>query len=271
MKKVVTILLLTCVICIMGIGCTNPSTPAGSGGYVIESPRFFGKGGFIGIIKGPGNFGASIYNNVVKNIDLKPKTYSESFKIVVSDGLEVQFSWQSVIMIKSNGTKSIVEDYGGKEFYQRYIQKPLRSFVRKKVQGIKAMEIKSKQSEMIDAISIDIEKYFNNTPFVLVSGAVGNIKYPDKIISAIEDKLAAIEVLATKDTLRLVAIEDAKIKEAEAAGIAKAQKIINGTLTELYLQHEAIEAMKIMAGSPNHTTQFIPIGNSGIPIVKTIK
>ena len=52
-------------------------------------------------------------------------------------------------------------------------------------------------------------------------------------------------------------------------GIAQAQEIINTTLTENYLQHEAINAQRAMANSPNHTTVYIPVGSNGIPIVYT--
>lgn len=60
-----------------------------------------------------------------------------------------------------------------------------------------------------------------------------------------------------------------QIRIVEAQGIAAAQEIINKTLTDKYLQHEAIESQKSMADSPNHTTVYIPSGQNGIPIVRT--
>ena len=64
--------------------------------------------------------------------------------------------------------------------------------------------------------------------------------------------------------------QKAQIRIEEAKGIAESQKLINATLTDQYLQHEAIEAQKSMAGSPNHTQIYIPVGNNGIPLVKTV-
>ena len=55
----------------------------------------------------------------------------------------------------------------------------------------------------------------------------------------------------------------------EAEGIAQSMEIINTKLTSAYLQHEAIEAQKAMAGSPNHTTVYIPAGPMGVPVVGT--
>ena len=64
--------------------------------------------------------------------------------------------------------------------------------------------------------------------------------------------------------------QKAEIRIQEAKGISEAQKIINATLTDQYLQHEAIQAQEKMAGSPNHTQIYIPVGTNGIPLVKTI-
>ncbi len=74
-------------------------------------------------------------------------------------------------------------------------------------------------------------------------------------------------------TRQLVDIEkqQAEIRIVEAHGIAEAQRIINATLTDKYLQHEAIEAQKKMANSPNHTTVYIPSGQNGIPLVSTVE
>ena len=75
-----------------------------------------------------------------------------------------------------------------------------------------------------------------------------------------------------KQTAQLVEVEKqrAQIKVQEAEGIAAAQHIINATLTDRYLQHEAIIAQEQMANSPNHTQIYIPVGTNGIPLVKTV-
>ena len=84
-----------------------------------------------------------------------------------------------------------------------------------------------------------------------------------------EKKLAAMQLLQQKETQKEIAQKDAEIRIEEAKGIAQAQEIINTTLTENYLQHEAINAQRAMANSPNHTTVYIPVGSNGIPIVYT--
>ena len=80
-----------------------------------------------------------------------------------------------------------------------------------------------------------------------------------------------LNALRIQQTQQLVEVEQQKadIKITEAYGIARAQEIINATLTDRYLQHEAIQAQERMADSPNHTTIYIPSGQNGIPLVHT--
>ncbi len=81
-----------------------------------------------------------------------------------------------------------------------------------------------------------------------------------------------VNEMVIEQTEQLVKVEQqkAQIKVEEAKGIAAAQEIINTTLSDKYLQHEAIQAQMEMASSPNHSTIYIPVGNNGLPIVKTI-
>lgn len=76
-----------------------------------------------------------------------------------------------------------------------------------------------------------------------------------------------------QQTQQLVQVEQqkAQIRVVEAEGIAKAQQIINATLTDRYLQHEAIGVQEKVAASANHSdTFYIPSGQNGIPLVKTL-
>ena len=70
-------------------------------------------------------------------------------------------------------------------------------------------------------------------------------------------------------------MESAKLlREAEverARGAAEAMEIIQSGITDDYLRYLAIQAQEKMANSPNHTTTFIPSGNLGVPLIKTLE
>jgi hypothetical protein len=65
-----------------------------------------------------------------------------------------------------------------------------------------------------------------------------------------------------------IAHQEAQIEIEHAKGTAKAQSIINGSLTPLYVQHEAIQAQLEAAKNSSHTeTIYVPVGSQGIPTV----
>lgn len=268
MKRLLILLIISVVP--VFCGCTNPSTPAGHEGYIRENPRIWGKGGFRGALKGPANYGVSLWRNEVENVDFRPQTYTENFQILAKDELNIAFRFQTIIKVKPGTIKSVVEEYAGVKFYPRYIKEPLRAMVRKNVQTLESRQVKEKRTEIARAVMQELREYLADTPFIAVSGVVGNIDYPKVVTEAVEKKLAAKQLLDEKETQKEIAKKDAEIRIEEARGIAEAQKIINSTLTLNYLQHEAINAQLKMAASPNHTTVYIPSGANGIPLVGTV-
>lgn len=267
-----TILLsLLFLVSILAFGCTNPHTPAGNEGFVFEDPRVFGKGGFRGVIKGPANYGVSLWRNRVLNIDMRPETYDENLKILARDDLNVTFRFHAVLSIKQDSVKDVVQKYGAEKWYARFIREPFRTYIRNSVQQYTSREIKANRDVIANNVRESLLQHIQATPFQLVSLVVGNIDYPDVVAQAVEKKLAAQQLLEEKAVQKEIAQKDAEIKIEEAKGIAQAQKIINATLTANYLQHEAIMAQQTMANSPNHTTVYIPVGANGMPIVYTPK
>ena len=249
--------------------CTNPHTPAGSEGYIFENPRLFGEGGFQGVVEGPGNFGVSILRNQAINIDVRPTTFSEPFQILAQDDLNVAFQIHAVLRVQPGSVQSVVEAYSADQWYDRYVKEPFRSFARQAIQAYASHELKAQRPAISEQIQVNLTAYLEGSPFEIINLSIGNIDYPDVVAQAVEKKLAALQLLQQKETQKEIAQKDAEIRIEEAKGIAQAQEIINATLTENYLQHEAINAQRAMANSPNHTTVYIPVGSNGIPVVHT--
>lgn len=251
----------------LSAGCTNPETPAGHEGYVFERPRLIGKGGFRGIVKGPGNYGVSVFRNEVINIDMRPKTYTEQFEILAKDDLNIAFKFHAIISLAESRVEDVVVKYGGEDWFARFVREPFRTFVRSAVQQYDSREVKANREKVASQVGAHLQEHLDGTPFELMSLVVGNIDYPESVAKAVEAKLAAKQLLEEKETQKQIAQRDAEIRIEEAKGIAEAQRIINATLTPNYLQHEAIQAQAAMAASPNHTTVYIPVGNNGLPLV----
>jgi len=124
---------------------TNPYTPEGHEGYVFEKPRVWGNGGFQGAVRGPGNYGFAIWRNRAINVDFRPHTINEDFKILARDDLNVAFRFQGVFKVNEGTIQEVVEKYGGQIWYKRFVKEPFRSFVRDSVQIYDSREIKTKR------------------------------------------------------------------------------------------------------------------------------
>ena len=118
---------------VVGFGltaCTNPSTPAGEEGYVYEKPRIFGEGGYQGTMKGPANYGVSLLRNEVVNIDMRPNTYTETFRILANDDLNIKFDFHAVIGIQSGSVKTVVEEYEKTVFVEEALHRIVEVYYR---------------------------------------------------------------------------------------------------------------------------------------------
>ena len=104
---------------------------------------------------------------------------------------------------------------------------------------------------------------------IAMAGLPAYGRYQERQTQSNQIQLNALKI---QQAQQLVEVEKqkAQIRIVEAEGISQAQHIMNATLTDKYLQHEAINAQEKMANSPNHTTIYIPSGTNGIPLVKTV-
>ena len=128
----------------------------------------------------------------------------------------------------------------------------------------------SGREEIIAKISSDLEKMLSERGIILEKVLLRAVILPQTVAIAIEQKLKAEQESEQMKFVLAKETQEAERKVIEAKGIAEAQGIINKTLTPAYLQREAIKAQMMMANGPNHTTVYIPSGDNGIPLVKTI-
>lgn len=252
-------------------GFTNPETSAGHEGYVYESPRIFGKGGFLGTQKGPANFGFSFFRNEVVNVDMMVGSYPELFEILCKDKVNMKVSAQALISLKAGSSKDVVEKYNGDKWYATKVRNVFRGLIRASVQKFTSGELKDSREVLYTEVLAGLKSYLNDTPFVLEKVVIGNIDFPAKIVNEIENRVAMEEQEKAMEIREKIKEKEARLRVVEAKGIAEAQLIIDKSLTNNYLQYEAIKAQAKMADSPNHTTVYIPVGNNGIPIIRTQK
>jgi regulator of protease activity HflC (stomatin/prohibitin superfamily) len=280
------VLMLGAMVLVWFLGSSNPVTPAGYVGYLTKG-AVFGKSRFYGVQKGPTSPGRTWLVHVA-NVSITPYTYTENFggddAVLSRDNLKIAFRVHTVWRVDEtkvplfmerysttvhNGDTTKAPDAVVEVAYGHFVREPLKTFARDEVQRRKGLEVKQDLIAIGDAVLSRIRRYVDGSPFIITSVVVGNVQYPEEIANAVSRKLAATQELERKDTEIEIARKERTKREVQAQGIANAMQIIRGQLSPLYVQHEAIEAQKLMVNSPNHTVVYIPSGPMGVPVTGT--
>ncbi|MCB9615161.1 MAG: hypothetical protein H6721_18210 [Sandaracinus sp.] len=258
------------------VGCANETTPEGFVGYVHHVPLIFGKGGFVETQVGPTSTGV-VWRQYVTNVDVRPKNYTEEFHILSRDNLTVGFEAHARIAIRPEGVRALIEEMGSSEpvaqgewpeWYTRSVRQPYRSAVRDIVHEYEAYDIQAKTQEISAHILQRLRDEYADTPMEIESISIGNLTYPQAINEEIQRKLAAEQDLERMERERQIAEQEAQIVVTNARGRAAAQRIVNETLTPLYVQHEMLEGFRALSRSNRVTIVASPTGDSGgAPVV----
>ena len=268
------------------LGSSNPFTPAGYVGYLTKG-AVVGHSRFYGVQRGPTSAGRTWLLDVT-NVSITPYTYMEDFSrdeaVLSRDNLKIEFRVHTVWHVDDTkvplfmdrfsttvGRATLEKDPDAivKIAYGNFVREPLRTFARDEVQRRNGLEVKDALIAIGDAVLARIQRYAAGSPFAINSVVVGNVQYPEEVATAVSRKLAATQELQRKDTEIEIERKERTKREVQAQGIANAMEIIRGQLSAMYIQHEAIEAQKLMVNSPNHTVVYIPVGSMGVPLTGT--
>ena len=207
-------------------------------------------------------------NIVVMNI--KTEEEQESMNVPSQEGLSIDLDTSILFKVSTEKAAEIYRTVG-MNYREIIVQPQFRSACR----GISAnYEAKalytSGREEMAQKIFSELEGMLASRGIILEKVLLRSIQLPATVSKAIEMKLKAEQESEQMKFVLTKEKQEAERKVIEAEGIAKAQEIINKTLSQAYLQHEAIQAQMRMADSPNHTTVYIPSGDNGIPMVRVL-
>jgi regulator of protease activity HflC (stomatin/prohibitin superfamily) len=278
--------LLGIMVVVWLLGSSNPFTPAGYVGYLTKG-AVIGHSRFYGVQRGPTSAGRTWLLDVT-NVSITPYTYTEDFShdeaVLSRDNLKIEFRVHTVWHVDDTriplfmdrfsttvGRQTLEKDPDAivKIAYGNFVREPLRTFARDEVQRRNGLEVKDALIPIGDAVLARIQRYAAGSPFIISSVVVGNVQYPAEVSDAVSRKLAATQELQRKDTEIEIERKERTKREVQAQGIANAMEIIRGQLSAMYIQHEAIEAQKLMVNSPNHTVVYIPVGPMGVPLTGT--
>jgi len=252
--------------------CTNPEVSAGHEGYVYHVPLVFGQMEYRDSLEGPASTGVS-WRLYIEAIDMRTQSYTEDFQLLTKDNLSVSFEVNTRISLSDGSVKEVVEQWGGKKWYEWNVKEPLRTIVREQVTQFSATTLQLETPKVRVQVETKLgERYMNPdepTPIVIESVDIGEIQFPPEVAEAIQRKIATKQELERQRFLLSKTEKEAAIKVLEAINVAKQQLIISSTLDPLYVQQRAVQVYRSLAESPNRTVLMLPNtpDGTGMPLI----
>ena len=218
------------------------------------------------------NPGLNLVNPFVELVimDVQTQELKETMEVPSKEGLTMQVDMSILYRLNPDKASSIYKTIGS-DYDEVVVVPQFRTAVREATVFYEAKALyTSSRDEITNKIFSDLDKMLSERGVILEKVLLKAVSLPATVSTAIEQKLKAEQESEQMKFVLTKESQEAQRKVIEAKGIAEAQGIINKTLTQAYLQHEAIKAQTMMANSTNHTVVYIPSGDNGIPLVRTV-
>lgn len=199
--------------------------------------------------------------------DVKEQKSEETMDVLDKNGLSVNID-VSVRFNPSYNKIGYLHEIFGKNYINQLVIPEVRSSVRQVAGRYTAEEIYStRRKEVEDAIIYETSAVLKKNYIDMKALLIRSINLPSKIKQAIETKLQQEqEALAYQFKLEKEKSE-AERKRIAAEGEARANKIINSSLTSALLKMRGIEATIKLSESPNSKVVVIGSGKDGMPLI----
>lgn len=214
----------------------------------------------------PGFHMVSPWNRVIK-YDVAEQQREERLDVLDKNGLSINIDVTIRFSPVADRIGYLHEQFRGL-YIDNLVVPEVRSSVRKVTGRYSAEEIYStKRNEVEQAIIEETGQVLNQNNILMKALLIRSINLPDQIKTAIENKLKQEqEALAYQFKLQSAQSEAEKLR-IDAEGEARANKIINSSLTPELLKMRGIEATLELSKSPNTKVVVVGSGKDGLPLI----
>ncbi|HCC49619.1 MAG: hypothetical protein A2445_03460 [Candidatus Jacksonbacteria bacterium RIFOXYC2_FULL_44_29] len=188
----------------------------------------------------------------------------DSIAALTKEGLKVNLDITVLYHLEKNQAAKIYQNVGS-DFEEKIIRSSIRSSIREVVAQYTAEALYSeKRKESADNLLALLKQKIEPRGILIEDVLLRDVTLPAKLSDAIEEKLKADQEAQRFDFVLQKEVKEAERKRIEAAGQRDAQKIINESLTDQYLQYLYIRELKDRAG-----TIYVPVSpENGLPLFK---
>jgi regulator of protease activity HflC (stomatin/prohibitin superfamily) len=145
-----------------------------------------------------------------------------------------------------------------------------RNISYEEVARVDSLVMHTKRDEIAGAIEKNMQRELDRTDpnvFHVTRVVIRSVLTDPSIEESIRQAVANQKKLEAMAVQTEIAKKEADIRVTEARGISESNRIIAGSLTREYLQHEANQALLKFAEKGNTNTVVVPAGMSMAPLI----
>jgi regulator of protease activity HflC (stomatin/prohibitin superfamily) len=161
----------------------------------------------------------------------------------------------------------------GPDYVDKIVRPSIRTALRDAASRFTASELYSSTGRTVYTTTVDslLDVAFDGKGIIRERVLLRRVKLPDVVMQAIEAKLAEDQNAQKMEFTLVKESREAERKRVEAQGIADANRVIAGSLTNSYLSWYYIEMLKTVASTQNNTFVITPFDQKLIPMLNVGK
>lgn len=191
--------------------------------------------------------------------DLDVTVYYRVNQGAIAD-LYVKYAGQHV---RDEGSRVLLPAYG-------LLQRVARNAIYEQASHIDSLVMHTQREELALAVRKSLQAELDGNDkgvFAVTRVVIRSLTTDPAIEKAIQESVAAQKQLETTKQRIAIAEAEAQVEVKKAEGIARANQIINQSLTREYLQHESNLALQKFADKGGTTTVVIPANMQTAPLI----
>jgi regulator of protease activity HflC (stomatin/prohibitin superfamily) len=200
--------------------------------------------------------------------DVREKQLNEQMTVLSSNGLNITLDATVRINPVYEGIGFLHEKFGAR-YMESLVIPEVRSSVRKIIGRFTPEELYStKRDEVQTQIENELALALSENHVELRAVLIRDIQLPEKVRTAIEDKIEAEQLALKYEYILDQERKEAERKTIEAQAKADANRILNASLTDKILRDKGIEATIELSKSPNSKVIVVGgDGTDGLPLI----
>jgi regulator of protease activity HflC (stomatin/prohibitin superfamily) len=191
----------------------------------------------------------------------------DAIQVLSRDGLTLQLEVTVQYHLSPESAPKVYSAIG-LDYVEKVVRPEIRSALRDAAVNYNATDLyAAKRDDYTRLVKEKLFAAFNIRGIVLEGVLLRDIALPEKVRTAIDEKIAAEQESQKMQYILQRESQEADRKRVEAGGISDAQKIIAGSLTNQYLQYNYITTLKELVNSKNSTFVITPFDSKLTPML----